>query len=128
MKFLSPRVHGAIDYLFAALFLLAPTIFRFDGLPATLATGIAVAQLTLAMCTAYPLGLVKAVPFPAHGWIELFMGTSIILAPWIFNFSESLAARNFFLGAGVAWLLVWLVSEYVASQPRMRSERHSHDD
>jgi hypothetical protein len=119
MKFLPPRVHGAIDYLFAALFLLAPTIFRFDGLPATLATGIAVAHLTLAMCTAYPLGLVKSIPFPAHGWIELVMGTSVVLAPWIFKFSECAPARSFFLGAGVSWLVVWLVSEYAPSEPRV---------
>lgn len=114
MKLLSPRVHGVIDYLFAALFLLAPTIFQFNGLPATLATGIAVTHLTLTMCTAFPLGLVKAFPFRAHGWFELVTGTSLVLSPWIFSFSETLAARNFFLGSGVALLGVWLFSEYVA--------------
>lgn len=119
MKLLSPRVHGTIDYLFAALLLLAPTIFQFNGLPATLATGIAVAHLTLTMCTAYPLGLVKAFPFRAHGWFELVTGTSLVLSPWIFSFSETLAARNFFLGSGMALLAVWLFSDYVAIHRHM---------
>jgi hypothetical protein len=117
MKFVSARVHGTIDYLFVALFLLAPTIFGFSGLPATLATGIAVVHLALTMCTAFPLGLVKAVPFSAHGWFELIAGTTVVLSPWLFAFSESMAARNFFLGSGVAMLFVWLLSDYVASRP-----------
>jgi hypothetical protein len=126
MKFLSPRVHGTIDYLFAALFLLAPTLFHFGGLPATLATGIAVAHLTLAMCTAYPLGLVKAIPFPVHGWFELVAGTTVVLSPWLFSFSETLAARNFFLASGAALLLVWLSSQYVA--PHSRVSPQSRDE
>jgi hypothetical protein len=116
MKFLSPRVHGTIDYLFVALFLLAPAIFRFSGLPATLATGIAVAHLTLSLCTAYPLGLVKGVPLPAHGWFELIAGTGVVLSPWIFSFSEMASARNFFLVAGSSLLVTWLVSDYLAER------------
>jgi hypothetical protein len=121
MKLLSPRVHGTIDYLFAALFLLAPSIFNFSGLPATLATAIAVAHMTLAMCTAYPFGLVKALPFRAHGWFELVTGTTLVLSPWIFSFSETLAARNFFLGSGLSLLAVWLMSDYLETRPRVGS-------
>jgi len=116
MKFLSPRVHGTIDYLFVALFLLAPTIFGFSGLPATLATGIAVVHLALTMCTAFPLGVLKFIPFPAHGWFELIAGSTAVLSPWIFSFRECEAAKNFFLISGVGMLAVWLLSDYSASR------------
>lgn len=124
MKFLSPRVHGTIDYLFVALFLLAPAIFRFSGMPATIATAIAVTHLTLSLCTAYPLGIVKVVPLPAHGWFELVAGTAAVLSPWIFSFSEIASARNFFLVSGISLLVTWLVSDYLEERfpsPRDRS-------
>lgn len=116
MNSLSPRVHGTIDYLFVVFFLLAPTIFHFSGLPATLSIGIALAHLTLSLCTAYPLGLVKAIPLAAHGWFELVAGTGLVLLPWIFSFSEATAARNFFMTMGSFLLVTWFASDYLESR------------
>ena len=117
MKFLSPAVHGSIDYIFAALFLIAPTIFGFEGLPATLSIGIGLAHLTMSMCTAYPLGLLKALPFSAHGWFDLVAATTVTLSPWVFAFEENAVAKNFFLSAGVLWFLSWLLSAYAPAEP-----------
>ncbi|AUX42859.1 hypothetical protein SOCE26_042940 [Sorangium cellulosum] len=112
MKILSPRVHGYIDYAVAALFLLAPSLFGFGGLPETLCYVLGVVHAGMTLLTAFPLGAAKLVPFPVHGGLEAAVGVFLVAAPWLFNFDEVAAARNFFLATGVAVGLVWLITDY----------------
>jgi hypothetical protein len=112
MKILTPRVHGYIDYAIVVLFLLAPTLFAFGGLPATICYVLAVVHLGLSLLTAYPLGLVKAIPFPLHGGLELAVGVFLIASPWIFGFQRDFNARLFYIITGAAVGAVWLVTRY----------------
>jgi hypothetical protein len=72
MQILSPRAHGYVDYLVVIGFFAGPRVFEFDGVPATIAYVLAGAHLVLTLATAFPLGLVRIVPFPLHGIIEFF--------------------------------------------------------
>ncbi|WP_437785828.1 SPW repeat domain-containing protein [Sorangium sp. So ce1097] len=112
MKILSPRVHGYIDYAVAALFLLAPSLFGFSGLPETLCYILGAVHIGMTLLTAYPLGAAKIIPFPVHGALEAVVAVFLVAAPWLFNFDEAAAARNFFVVSGVAVALVWLVTDY----------------
>ncbi|MGK3963367.1 hypothetical protein WMF38_04170 [Sorangium sp. So ce118] len=112
MKILSPRVHGYIDYAVAALFLLAPSLFGFSGLPETLCYILGAVHVAMTLLTAYPLGAAKVIPFPVHGGLEAAVAVFLVAAPWLFNFDEAAAARNFFLVSGVAVGLVWLITDY----------------
>ena len=114
MKLLSPRIHGFIDYAVVALFLLAPTLFGFAGVAATLCYVLAAVHLVMSLLTAYPLGVVKLVPFPVHGALELAVAVGLVASPWLFGFSAVDAARNFYVAAGVAVSAVWLLTNYVA--------------
>ncbi|WP_437291377.1 SPW repeat domain-containing protein [Sorangium sp. So ce406] len=112
MKILSPRVHGYIDYAVAALFLLAPSLFGFSGFAETLCYILGAVHVGMTLLTAYPLGAAKVIPFPVHGALEAVVAVFLVAAPWLFNFDEVNAARNFFLASGVAVALVWLVTDY----------------
>ncbi|WP_438020600.1 hypothetical protein WMF18_16645 [Sorangium sp. So ce315] len=112
MKILSPRVHGYIDYAVAALFLLAPSLFGFSGLPETLCYILGAVHVGMTLLTAYPLGAAKIIPFPVHGALEAVVAVFLVAAPWLFSFDEAAAARNFFIVSGVAVVLVWLVTDY----------------
>ena len=112
MNILNSRIHGYIDYAIVALLVLAPSLFGFAGLPATICYILAVVQLGMSLLTAYPLGVVKAIPFPIHGGIELGAGIFLIAAPWLFNFAHLVSAQIFFIVAGVAVALVWMVTNY----------------
>lgn len=46
MKILNPRVHGYLDYLLVALFLLAPTLFGMSSVPSMISYALAVVHLT----------------------------------------------------------------------------------
>jgi hypothetical protein len=114
MKLLAPRPHGYIDYVAVIALALAPTLFGFAGAPATICYVLAVVQLAMSLLTAYPLGLVKLIPFPVHGGVELVTALFLVAAPWIFRFNQVDAARNFFVASAIALLLVYLVTNYRA--------------
>lgn len=115
MKILSPRIHGYLDYVLVALFLLAPTLFGFAGAAATLCYVLAAVQAGMSLLTAYPLGIAKIVPFPVHGALEAAVAVFLFASPWVFNFSYVDAARNFFIASGVLLSLVWIVTDYRAA-------------
>ena len=118
MKILNSRIHGYMDYLAVALFAMAPFIFGFSGVPRTLSFVMAGAVLLLSLTTAYPWGVVKFIPFTIHGTVELLSSLALVAAPWILNFASEVSARNFFVAAGIAYLLLWSVTDYRAAVRR----------
>jgi hypothetical protein len=115
VKFLSPRVHGYLDYAVVLLLALAPTLFGFSGTPAALCYIVAILQMGMSLMTSYPLGLARVIPFTLHGAIELVAAIGLILSPYLFDFGTVDAARNFFIISGVALAGVWLTTDYKAA-------------
>ena len=118
MRKLAPRPHGYIDYLVVLLFVLAPTIFGYadDGAAATTTYFIAALHFGLSVLTRYPLGIVKLIPFPIHGGIELAAAISLVVLPWIVGFNHDAAPRNLFVISAIAIFGVWLVTDYRAAE------------
>lgn len=112
MRFLSPRIHGYIDYLVVVMFAVAPSLLGFSGIPAYASWILAGVHLLLTLFTAFPLGVVPVVPFKVHGMVELVVGPMLIAGPWILGFSAMPVARVFFIAAGAAVFLVWLTTDY----------------
>lgn len=125
MKILSPTIHGVLDYAVGAAFLLAPTLLGFREQAAVLSYVIGVLFIGAAIVTRYPLGLLKLLPFPVHGVIETIMALGFIAAPWLFGFSGQPAARNFFVGAGVALLAVVAMTDYKATSSDSSRPAHA---
>jgi hypothetical protein len=118
MRLLSPKLHGCVDYLTSAGFALAPMLFMIKGVtPAVMGCYVISAGLLLmSFVTRYPLGVVRLVPFQVHGALEL-LGTPVIVAyPWIAGFDHVPAARNFYVVAGLALFLLWLITDYRAAE------------
>lgn len=115
MKILNPKAHGVIDYILVAVLALAPTLFEFSRTPQMLSYGAAVALLLLSLSTAYPLGVLKLVPFTWHRNVEIVIVPSLLAAPWLLRFSEEFAARNFFLVSGVLVGIVVAITNYLNS-------------
>ena len=115
MKFLNPRVHGYIDYAAVAILALAPTLFGFGGIAAALCYILAAVQLGMSLATAYPVSIAKLIPFTIHGGIELATSVFLVIAPWLFGFSDIAAARNFFIIGGIVLLGVYLTTDYKAA-------------
>lgn len=112
MKILNAKVHGILDYLVVGFFLAAPSLFGLGGLPAIIAYALAGIHLALTLVTAFPLGLVKWVPLRVHGAIEFAVSLTLPTLPWLLRFAADPVARNFYVGAGVAIFVTWLITDY----------------
>ena len=112
MRFLSPRIHGYFDYLYVILFLAAPSVLGFAGLPAILCYVFAVPALVLPIFTAFPLGIVPLVPLKFHIVAEPIQSTGLALLPWILGFADNHAARNFYVADGALIFVVAWLTEY----------------
>ena len=123
MKFLSPRVHGYIDYAAVALLALAPTLFGFAGVAATICYLAAIGLLVMSLCTAYPLSLARLVPFTVHGAIEFGSSVLFVVAPWLFGFDSVPAPRNFFVIGGIALFGLYLITNYKAADTYRQAPR-----
>ena len=114
MKILSPSSHGVVDYAAVLALLVLPSALDFSNTPATLCYVVAATQLLVSLLTRYPLGLIKKIPFPIHGYYELVSSLLLVPLPWLFGFSNEDAARNFFVISGLSLFVVWLVTNYRA--------------
>lgn len=121
MKFISPRFHGYLDYLVVAAFFFAPSLFAFSSTPKTLAYALGAVHLLVTLLTAFPLGVVKVIPFTVHGGLEFVVALGLIVLPWLAGFAIDPAARAFYVGAGIVILLVVFLTDYkAAARPAVR--------
>jgi hypothetical protein len=111
MKFLSPKIHGIIDYLVVAFLLCAPTLFGLTGRIVTFTYVLAGVHLLLTILTNYEVGLFKLIPFPLHGVVELIVSLALIVLSYTL-FKNNPTGKMFYLAFGAAVLLVWLITDY----------------
>ena len=126
MKKLAPLPHAVVDYVFAAQMLTAPSLLGFArdkrATRCSLYSGAAI--LGLSLFTRYPLGAVKAIPFPVHGVIEALAGISNIAAPWLYGFAGNKRAKWLHILSGLATLGVVAGTDYEATErPAVRQAR-----
>jgi hypothetical protein len=115
MKFLSPKIHGFLDFAVILLLFIAPPLLGFPGVAASVSYILGAAYLALVLLTAYPLGLAKLIPFTVHGTIELVLSPLLVAMPWLAGFSEYNAAQYFYVIGGIALFFVWLTTDYKAA-------------
>jgi len=119
MKFISPKIHGLIDYFSIVFFLISPAVFGFTGFAAILCYALGGAHLLLTLFTSFPLGLIKLVPVGVHALIELVVGVGLVaLALSVFRHTSENSFLYFDI-AGTLVLLTWAVTDYrgVSHQP-----------
>lgn len=114
---ITPAAHGAIDYAFAALNALAPTLFGLTGPARAICYGMAASQGVLNALTDQPLALAKVVPFRLHGEGETLFVPSILLLPLLTGAMKRRNARIYF-GAFFALAAAnYVLTDYNAHEP-----------
>jgi hypothetical protein len=112
MRILSARIHGVIDLVVVAVFLLAPMLVGLGGRPAAISYTLAVVLLVMVLMTRYPMGLWKTIPFFAHGIVELIVGVFLLILPSFDGYAPGSPARRFYLAMGAVILVVWALTAY----------------
>ena len=116
-------LHGAIEYVAAALFIAAPFLFSFEKDAATaVSIVIGVVVLVLTSCSALPTGIIKSIPVQAHAVFDYVLAAVLIASPFLFGFSDDGTATAFFIVLGVVYLLLAIATRFVSAErpPRRR--------
>jgi hypothetical protein len=90
MRFVSTRVHGAVDYLMAIVIGTQPWWsgnFR-GGAESWIPIGIGCGILLLAALTDFAPSMVTLLPVPVHLGAEVAAGLLLASAPWLFRFAD----------------------------------------
>lgn len=115
---ISPGVHGILDYVLGVTLVAAPFVLGFDSDTATTVCVVAgVAELGVAMSTAWSRGLIKLIPPAVHGVIDYIFVIALIAAPFIFGFTDDGTAKAFFVIVGVGGLALVAATRFVSDEP-----------
>ena len=112
MKFIAARLHGYLDYLTVLIFLAAPTVLGFGGVPAKLSWLLAGVHLAMTLATRFPLGLFRRLAFTLHGWVERIVGPTLIAIAFLPDIFSVKPAFAFFAGMGLVIIAVGWLTDY----------------
>ncbi len=110
LRFISPTLHGVVDYSAGAGLILMPYILGLgESHPAarwlSVITGVAV--FAVSVLTDYRYAILRTIPFDGHLTIDLMAATAFMSAPFLFSF-EGLDAHYYWINAAVVYLVVAL--------------------
>ena len=90
IRFLSPRLHGIVDYLAAASLLTLPFILGLgetQPIAKWLAVGTGAAVIVVSLLTDYRYGAIRVLPFRGHLAIDAAAASVFAIAPSLFGFT-----------------------------------------
>ena len=111
MKFISPKIHGIIDFAVVLFLIASPVFFGFDNFVAIFTYALAIIHLILTLLTDFSSGIFKVISFPLHGTIELIVGVALIILAFTL-FKDTGTGKIFYICFGAAVLLTWLFTDY----------------
>jgi hypothetical protein len=109
-KFISPTVHGIIDYLTAATLPAIPRMFGFSKPVTRLHDVVAAGTGASALVTKYPLSAVKLLPLKAHLALDMFHGGLFLACAAIMD-DEPESTRRCMAGTGLCLLTTGLCTQ-----------------
>ena len=115
MRVLSRRLHGYLDFVMIAIFVLAPLTIGLGGLPALISYVLAVVHLLMTLMTRFPAGIVKTIPLMVHGLVELAVAIFLVLLPYVAGFGPGSPAKRFYVFMAAVVFIVWLLTDYRGS-------------
>lgn len=104
IRFLSPKLHGLIDYAAAAGLVIFPFILGIGASSPVafwLSVAAGVAVICYSMLTGYTYSAAPVVPFKVHLAIDFVAAIAFALAPFVFGFTGLDAVYYWVLSAAV---------------------------
>lgn len=108
LRFLTPRLHGVVDYLAAASLLTLPFVLGLgetQPLAKWLAVATGAAVVLVSLLTDYRYGAWRLLPFRGHLTIDAAAATVFAVAPTVFGFT-GLDAWYYWINAAAVFAVV----------------------
>lgn len=112
LRFLSPRLHGLVDYAAAAGLVFLPLVLPLGGrnpLEIGLSIGAGIGLLLYSLVTDYPYALARRISFRGHLLLDAIAGTAFLVLPSLLDFGAF--ARLYYAANGLAVLAAVAVSD-----------------
>jgi hypothetical protein len=111
MRFISPRLHGVLDYAVAAALIGVPLVLEFAAssvVAAALSIAAGIGLTIYSLLTDYSAGLRSLIPWRVHLTLDAVAAVVLLAAPFLFGFGG--VARGFYVTVAIAVLAVVAVS------------------
>ena len=112
MNIISPRLHGALDYITILFLGLSPFLFQMNPAARTFTFALGIVHLSLTLLTDFDLGVFKVIPLKIHGTIEVTVSAVLVFIAFLFRNWEDQTSFYYYLVFSMALFLVWLTSSY----------------
>ena len=99
--------HGILDYAFAILLAIAPTVVGFAGRQRRWCYYFAAIIFVLAVLTQ-----TKIVRLALHGMVELLLAILMVVLPWVAGFERGVLSRNFYVAMGLLLIALWALTDF----------------
>jgi hypothetical protein len=110
---ISPQLHGTLDYPLAAILIAGPLVLHFDDETAKVVVlVIGGAAALLAVGTAWSRGIIRVLPPAWHGIADTVATIALIIAPWVFGYSDHTLASVFSWAVGGGGLVATLLTRF----------------
>lgn len=117
MNIIPTRIHGILDYVVAAVFLL-PLVGGYEGGMTTLIPSLlGLSIIVYSLITNYEYGFVKLLSMRAHLVLDFLGGALLLVSPWLFEIEEG--KKLWFYIAGAFEIVASLIT---SSRPSARAD------
>lgn len=101
LQFLTPTLHGMLDYLAAGALIVLPFLLGFQGFELWLSVAGGAGLILYSLITDYRFGVVKLLSFDVHLLLDLAAAVAFIVAPFALGFGFLAAIYYPVMAAGV---------------------------
>ena len=124
IRFLSPRLHGVVDYAAAAGLIVLPFALGLGGsapLAFWLSVGSGVTVIGYSLLTSYAYSAAPVLPFRLHLLIDFAAAVAFAVAPFVFGFAGVDAVYYWVMAAAVL-VVVAVSQDSEADRPAVTTE------
>jgi hypothetical protein len=123
---ISPALHGTLDYLLAAALIAAPLVLHYhDETAKVVMLVLGGAATVLALGTNWSRSIVHVIPPAVHGVADIGATIALIIAPFVFGFTEHTLALVVYVAVGAAGLLATLLTRFESDLPAATRTVHA---
>ncbi len=106
IRFLTPTIHGALDYAAAGGLIVLPFLLGFDGLALWLSVAGGAGLIAYSLFTDYAFSVAPVLSFKRHLVLDLTAAAAFIAAPFVFGWSGLVMGYYFVMAGGVIVVVV----------------------
>ena len=101
MRFLTPTLHGAVDYAAATGLIVLPFIFGFGGLALWLSVAGGAGLIGYSLLTDYAFSAASLISFKTHLALDLAAAAAFVAAPFVFGWGGLIMGYYLVMGGAV---------------------------